>query len=134
MFGAKWVVDSAVKIAENFNVSQSLIGATVVACGTSFPELVTSIVAVCRKNSDIAVGNIIGSNIFNVFLVLGVSSLIRPIPFQLKMNMDVSVCIFSSALLFVFMFTGKKHRLDRWEGAVFALTYICYICYIIIRK
>ncbi|MBN2190582.1 MAG: calcium/sodium antiporter [Candidatus Aureabacteria bacterium] len=134
VFGARWVVGGAVRIAESFNVSQSLIGATIIAGGTSFPELVTSIVAACKKNSEIAVGNIIGSNIFNVFFVLGVSSLIKPIPFQLKTNIDVSVCILSAFLLFIFMFTGRKHKLDRWEGAVFVLIYICYVCYIIIRK
>ncbi len=134
MFGARWVVGSAVKIAESFNVSQSLIGATIVACGTSFPELVTSVVAACRKNPGIAAGNIIGSNIFNVFFVLGISSLIKPIPFRLETNIDVSVCILSAFLLFIFMFTGKKHKLDRWEGAAFVLIYICYVCYIVIRK
>jgi len=133
MIGAKWTVDGAVKLALALGVSESLIGLTIVAAGTSLPELATSSVAAYKKNTDIAVGNIVGSNIFNIFFVLGISSVIRPLPFRAQVNMDISVTIISSFLLFLCMFTGKKRFLDRWEGIVFILLYGAYITFLIIR-
>ncbi|MBN1494931.1 calcium/sodium antiporter [Candidatus Peregrinibacteria bacterium] len=129
--GGKWVVDSAVEIASFFGVSQSLIGLTIVAVGTSLPELATSAVAAYKKNADIAVGNIVGSNIFNVFWILGLSSIINPIPFQPRNNFDLLVVIFSSLLLFIFMFLGTRHRVDRWEGIMFVVLYISYISFLV---
>jgi len=129
--GGKWIVDGAVYIASALRVSQSLIGVTVVAVGTSLPELATSAVAAHKKNAEIAVGNVVGSNIFNIFWVLGLSSLIKPIPFQVRNNIDITVVILSSVLLFVTMFTGKKRLLDRWEGMVFVILYASYIAFLI---
>ena len=125
--GGKWIVDGAVKLASAFGMSQSLIGLTIVAVGTSLPEFATSAVAAYKKNTDIAVGNVVGSNIFNIFFVLGMSSVIRPLPFQASLNRDVGMTVFSSMLLFLFMFTGKKRSLDRWEGMFFLVFYGAYI-------
>ncbi len=130
--GGKLIVEGAVYIASALGVTQSFIGVTVVAVGTSLPELATSAMAAYKKNAEIAVGNVVGSNIFNIFWVLGLSSLIKPIPFQARNNIDVSVVILSSVLLFVTMFTGKKHLLDKWEGITFVVLYVSYITFLII--
>ena len=131
--GAKFVVDGAVSLASALGVSQSLIALTIVAAGTSLPELATSVVAAYKKNSDIAVGNIVGSNIFNIFLILGVSALIRPIPLQPKSNIDIGVAVFASLALFVVMFSGKKGVLDRWEGFLFVAAYVGYLVFLIMQ-
>jgi len=132
--GGKWITEGAVHIASILGVSQSFIGLTLVALGTSLPELATSAVAAYRKNAEIAVGNVVGSNIFNIFWVLGLSSLIKPIPFQPRYNIDVGVVILSSVLLFVTMFTGKKRLLDRWEGVTFVVLYVSYIALLIVSS
>jgi cation:H+ antiporter len=132
--GSRWVVTGAVGLAEKLGVSQSLIGLTIVAVGTSLPELATSAMAAYKKNPDIAIGNVVGSNIFNIFFILGVSSIIRPIPFEAKSNIDVGVAIAASLLLFICMFTGKRRVLDRWEGGVFLVLYAGYIFFLIMQK
>ncbi len=134
ILGGKWIVDGAVAIATKFGLSESLVGLTIVAVGTSLPELATSAVAAYKKNAEIAVGNVVGSNIFNIFFVLGISSIIKMLPFQLKNNFDLGVVILSSMLLFLFMFTGKKRSLDRWEGIVFLILYGSYIAFLIISE
>jgi cation:H+ antiporter len=131
--GGKWIVDGAVKFATTFGLSESLTGLTIVAVGTSLPELATSAVAAYKKNVEIAVGNVVGSNIFNIFFVLGVSSIFKPIPFSSGSNIDIGVVIIASLLLFTSMFTGKKRSLDRWEGVMFVLTYAFYIVFLIFR-
>jgi cation:H+ antiporter len=131
MLGGEWIVNGAIEIANAFNVSQSLIGLTVVAIGTSLPELATSAVAAWKRNTDIAVGNIIGSNIFNIFWVLGVSAIIKPLPFQTSTNFDILMTIFASLLFFAFVFIGKKHVLQRWQGGVFFILYIAYLVLIV---
>ncbi|UCE19355.1 MAG: calcium/sodium antiporter [Gemmatimonadota bacterium] len=131
--GGKWIVDGAVRIASALGVSQSMIGLTIVAVGTSLPELATSAVAASKKNVEIAVGNVVGSNIFNIFFVLGISSIINPIPFQPKSNIDIGVVLLASVLLFVNMFTGGKRVLDRWEGIVFLVLYVVYIGFLIFQ-
>ena len=132
--GASWTVNGAIKIATALGVSQSLIGLTIVAIGTSLPELATSAVAAYKKNLDIAIGNIVGSNIFNTFLILGVSSTIIPQPFTLTSSIDAGMNIIASVLLFATMFTGKKRSLDRWEGALFVLLYAGYMAYRIYQR
>jgi cation:H+ antiporter len=132
--GSRWVVTGAAGLAEKLGVSQSLIGLTIVAVGTSLPELATSAMAAYKKNPDIAVGNVVGSNIFNIFFILGVSSIIRPIPFEAGSNINVGVAIAASLLLFVCMFTGKKRMLDRWEGGIFLVLYVGYICFLIAKR
>lgn len=131
--GGKWVVDGAVKVATTFGVSESLIGLTIVAVGTSLPELVTSAVAAHRKNTDIAIGNVVGSNIFNILWILGVSALIKPLPFDVLSNTDILMVIFASSLLLLGLAVGKKYTINRWKGMSFILVYIVYIGYLIQR-
>lgn len=133
VIGGKFIVDNAIILAARMGIHQSVIGLTIVAAGTSLPELVTSVVAAYKKNSDIAVGNIVGSNIFNVFFILGISALIKPIEVVSRINPDIWTLIGVSLLLFVFMFTGKRRKLDRWEGIVFVLLYIGYIVFLLKR-
>ncbi len=129
--GGKWIVDGAIVVAEAFRVSQSLIGLTIVAIGTSLPELATSAVAAYKKHADIAIGNVVGSNIFNVFWILGFSAILRPLPFQPASNIDVAVAVFASLILFVSMYIGKRHILERWQGACMTMTYVAYIGFLI---
>jgi len=131
--GGKWVVDGAVRIAEIFGLSQTFIGLTIVAVGTSLPELVTSAVAAKKGKADIAVGNVIGSNIFNILWILGLSAAITPLPFNVASNTDILMMIFASTLLIFAIIIGKRPQIDRLEGAVFLLIYIGYIYYLIVR-
>jgi len=132
--GGKWIVDGAVVIAENFNVSQSLIGLTIVAIGTSLPELATSAIAAYKKQTDIAIGNVVGSNIFNIFWILGFSALIRPLPFSRSSDVDILMTILASAILFFIMFVGKKHVIERWQGVLMVLLYISYVAYLVFTR
>lgn len=131
--GGKWTVDGAIVIARTFGLSEFLISATIIAIGTSLPELITSIVAAFKKNVDLAIGNVIGSNIFNILWVLGLTSIISPLRFPEFIRIDLIILLFATFLLFLFMFTSKKHELDRWEGIVLLLLYVSYIIFIIIR-
>jgi cation:H+ antiporter len=132
IIGGRLIVTSAVSLAELIGISNRVIGLTVISIGTSLPELATSIAAVKKKNVDIAIGNVVGSNIFNIFFVLGVSGMIAPIFVEKSSNIDFMVNILASVLLFVFVFTGKYRRIDRWEGIVFLLLYLAYFGFIII--
>ena len=132
-FGGELIVRNSLIIAKNLGISDFLISATVIAVGSSLPELVVSLVAIFKKNIDLAVGNIVGSNIFNILYVLGVTALINPISLPSFVNIDIIFLMFVTALLFVFMFTGKKHKLERWEGVIFILLYITYLFFIILR-
>ena len=114
IFGSKLVVDNAVKLPILLGASEKLISVTIVAEGTSLPELVTTLVAAIRRKSDIAIGNIIGSNIFNIYLILGVCSIITPIQFNPSFNLEILSLILATLLLFIFMFSGKLYKLDRW--------------------
>jgi cation:H+ antiporter len=129
--GGKWIVEGAIVIAKAIGMSKSFIGLSIVAIGTSLPELATSAVAACKKNAEIAVGNVVGSNIFNIFFVLGVSSIIKPIPFQPQNNFDIGMVIFSSILLFACMFKGKKQIIERWKGILFVGLYLLYLAILI---
>jgi len=131
--GGNLVQNSAVRIASQLGVSDTLIGLTIVAIGTSLPELATSLVAAYKKDPDIAVGNIIGSNIFNIFFILGISALIRPLPVQGEINADILVLIASTLLLFFFMFTGRRKVLDRWEGVLLVVSYVVYLVFLLMR-
>lgn len=128
--GGKLVVDNAVFIAESFNLSKKLIGLTILAAGTSLPELATSAVAAYRKNTDIAIGNVVGSNIFNIFLILGITGTISPIPFNVDLNFDIYVLTASTLALMVFMFTLNMRKLDRWEAFLLLAGYIVYMFYL----
>ncbi len=131
--GGRLTVDGAVLIARNIGISEFLISSTIVAIGTGLPELVSSIMAALKKNMDMAVGNIVGSNIFNIFLVLGVTAVINPLPFDDYANFDVLFLIGATVLLFLSIFTIKPHRIDRPEGAIFLLLYLAYAAFIILR-
>ena len=126
-FGGKWVVEGAVTIAMQLNISEFLISATVIAIGTSLPELVTSIIAATKKEVDLAVGNVVGSNIFNIFLVLGTTSTVAPINIQRYINADILILLGITFLLFFYMFLGKKHILEKWQGGIFVGLYVAYI-------
>lgn len=129
--GGKLIVNYAIDIATALGVSEEIIGLTIVAAGTSLPELATSVVAVLKKNNDIAVGNIIGSNIFNILLILSVSSLIKPIHYNTVFNTDLYMLAAGTAFLFIAMFTGKKKKMDRWEAGILLTSYIGFTLYLI---
>jgi len=131
--GGRLVVDSAVKLAQEWGISQKVIGLTIVAAGTSLPELATSVVAMIKKNKDIAVGNIIGSNIFNIFFILGISAVIRPLQFDRAFNGDMYFLALGTIVLFAVMFTGGRKRLDRWEAALLLAVYTAYTVLLEIR-
>lgn len=131
--GGKWIVDGAVHMATNLGMSESMVGLTIVALGTSLPELATSAMAAYRKNIEIAVGNVVGSNIFNILFVLGISSTIKPLPFKTKNNVDIGMVILASLLLFLTMFTGSRRQLERWEGSFFIIIYAAYIIFLIVQ-
>lgn len=134
VIGGKLVVDNAIEIATDFGVSKKIIGLTIVAAGTSLPELVTSVVAAFKKNSDIAIGNVIGSNIFNIFFILSISTVISPIDYNVAFNMDIYLLIGGTIFLFVAMFTGQKKKLDRWEAGILLLLFVAYTIYLIQKE
>lgn len=129
--GGRLCVEGAVALARQLDLSEKFIGSTIVAAGTSLPELATSAMAAYRKHSDIAVGNIVGSNIFNIMAILGVSAVIRPAPYPATFNADMYILIGATLLLLLVMFTGKRHRLDRWEAVLMLLGYAGYVSYLL---
>ncbi len=131
VLGGDVVVDSATEIAKIFGMSEMLIGLTIVAIGTSLPELVTSVVAAVKGQNDIAVGNVIGSNIFNILLVLGLSSAITPISVSMEAIADVALLTIVSVI--AYFMTLTKYRVTRIEGIIMILMYAAYTAYIIIR-
>lgn len=134
VIGGRLVVTSSVDMATAMGVSEKLIGLTIVAAGTSLPELATSVVAALKKNNDIAVGNIIGSNIFNIFFILGVTSVIRPIAFDPVFNIDLYLLFGGTIFLFITMFTLGKKKLDRWEAALLLGAFIAYTAFLITKE
>jgi len=130
--GGRIIVVSASKVASDIGLSQRVIALTIVSIGTSLPELATSVIAARKKNVDLAIGNIVGSNIFNVFFILGISSVVHPVSLQPLSNIDMILNIFASLLLFIFIFIGKGRTIGRAEGAIFLLIYIIYIGFLII--
>ena len=131
IFGGDLVVDKACVIATNFGVSQNFIGLTIIAIGTSLPELVTSIVATRKGDSGLALGNAIGSNLFNILFILGMSSVISPLTVLPESVIDAAILLVSAVVLLVFART--KHSMSRGEGAVCVLMYIAYTVYLFIR-
>ncbi len=131
-YGADISVDNAVSIAKVLGVSEKVIGVTIVAIGTSLPELITSVVAGIKGEIDIAIGNIVGSNIFNLLFILGVSSIITPISYSLSYNTDFLLLIFVSFLLLAFAYFGRKNTMTRLNGIIYLLIYSGYIAYLII--
>ena len=133
MLGSKLLVDNGVSIAKMFGVSDTLIGLTLVAVGTSLPELVTSLVAASKKKVDIAVGNVVGSNIFNIFFILGLTSLVTPLPLPAVNVTDIFVLFLTTIFLFVFLFIRQKHVITRLEGSLMLISYAAYIGFLIYR-
>ncbi len=134
ILGGQLVVVKSVEIANTLGISEKIIGLTIVAAGTSLPELVTSIVAATKKNSDIAIGNVIGSNVFNILLILSVSSIIRPIEYNSKFNLDLLILIGGTVFLFAAMLSGQRKKLDRWEAGILFGFYIIYTTYLVIKE
>ncbi len=130
--GGRMFVDGAVSIATVLGMTERVIGLTVVAIGTSLPELVTSIVAARKGQNDIAVGNIVGSNIFNIFWILGLSATVAPITINQGNFTDIIVCTVTTILLFLALFIGQKNKLERWQGVAFIMLYSAYITYLIV--
>ena len=141
--GGNLCVQTAQEMALSLGVSEALVGLTAVAIGTSLPELTASLVAALKKKPDIAVGNIVGSNIFNIFWILGISSVIKPLPFRPALNVDLLMVLFSAILLFVIVHNGHIHHrlllwwkqkrdyvLARWEGGVLVSCYVAYIAFV----
>tara|TARA_Y100000310_G_scaffold339269_1_gene431446 strand:- start:3769 stop:4791 length:1023 start_codon:yes stop_codon:yes gene_type:complete len=134
IFGGQMIVKNAVEIAKIFDVSEKLIGLTILAAGTSLPELATSAVAAFQKKSDLAVGNIVGSNIFNLLLVIGATGLVHaPLGFPTSLNLDLYFVMGGTFLLFIFMFTFAKYKLDRSEGVLYLFGFLFYM-YILFER
>lgn len=131
VFGGQWIVDGAVVMATSLGMSESFIGLTVIAVGTSLPELATSAVAAYKRNTDIAIGNVVGSNIFNVTWILGVSSLINPLVFNSHNMLDLGVVLFATFLLVILIFAGRMYTLTKVEGSIFILLYAGYIAFLV---
>ena len=134
VIGGRLVVNNAVEIATILGLSEKIIGFTIVAIGTSLPELATSVVAALKKNTNIAVGNIIGSNIFNIFLVIAVSALVSPVTYNAVFNTDMYLLAGGTLFLFIAMFTGGKKKLDRWEAIILLLIYLGYTTMLVAKE
>ena len=133
IFGGELFVDSATDIARRLGVSDKFIAITILAGGTSFPELATCIVAAAKHKDQLALGNILGSNVFNILLILGCSSVITPLSFGGMSLVDLGILIASCVLLLLWAYSGRKCRIDRWEGAVMLLVFAAYYCYLFVK-
>lgn len=132
--GAILVVDNSVELARLFGVSEKLIALTIIAGGTSLPELFTSAVAAYKKEYDLAIGNIVGSNIFNIFFILGISAFIRPAVYNLVFNVDILVLVLSTFFLFFVIYLHKDRKLHRLQSFFFLIYYAAYIIYLFYRR
>lgn len=130
VLGSNVAVDAASEIAKICGMSERFIGLTIVALGTSLPELVTSVMAACKGNADIAIGNIVGSNIFNILFVIGISSVITPVIYQREFFADSLICI-GSVVLLLLLLLNREHSLKRWGGIIMLLGYAGYFVYLI---
>lgn len=134
VLGGNWIVEGALWIGSWLGLSQAFLGLTVVAVGTSLPELATSVMAALKKESDIAIGNVVGSNIFNILFVLSVTGVIAPLPFNDGLNTDMLMVVVSTFLLFLAVFRGPKDNdITRWQGAGFVGVYLGYLVYLVLR-
>ena len=130
--GGDLAVDNAVNIANYFGISEKIIGLTILAVGTSLPELVTSVTAAIKGNSDIAIGNIIGSNIFNMLLIIGVAAFINPINYNFSYNMDLTILVIATLILALFPVIPPKNEMSRTNGIIYFLMYVGYIGYLLV--
>ena len=133
LWGGQLFLDSAKSLAAAWGMSEAVISITIVAVGTSLPELITAIIAACKKNPQLALGNVIGSNVFNMLMILGLSSTIQPYTLNSINIVDYAMALLAAVLTGVIIFTFGKHRFDRIEGILFILIYISYTCYLLMR-
>lgn len=133
-YGADFVINNSVKIAEIIGISEKIIGLTIIAIGTSLPELVASVTAIRKGEDDLAIGNILGSNIFNILLILGVSSAITPIAYNVTYNFDILVLFFSTLLLSLYAYIGKKNQITKLKGFIFIAIYIVYLVTLLVIR
>lgn len=133
IFGGDLFVDSATALARQIGVSDKFIAVTILAGGTSLPELATSLTAAIKGKEQLALGNILGSNVFNAMLILGLSSIITPLSFASMTVVDIAALILSSVLLLIWAYTGSRNRIDRWEGAAMLLCYVAYNVFLFSR-
>jgi cation:H+ antiporter len=132
VFGGEFIVDGATGLAKNFGLSERVIGLLIVGPGTSFPELIASIVAARKGSADMVVGNVLGSNIFNIFFTLGATALIRPVPLDLALNMAVLFNIAVTFLLVIYVWFSRKKQLGRGIGVFLLLSYVGYIIHALV--
>ena len=132
-FGGQWIVEGAVEIASVLGLSEALVGLTIVAVGTSLPELATCVMAARKGKTDMAIGNVVGSNIFNFLWVLGLSSSISPMSFDTALNFDILSLIGVTFILIILIYIGKKRVLDKYEGIALLGLYVMYLSYLIYR-
>lgn len=130
--GGRIIVFSAVRVAESIGLDQRVIALTIVSIGTSLPELATSVVAALKKNPEIAIGNIVGSNIFNIFFILGISAVIHPVTVVAAANIDLIVNLLAGAFLFVFVLAGSGRKISRFEGGIFVAFYVAYLVFLLV--
>lgn len=133
IFGGNLFLDSAKNLARDWGMSEAVIAITIVAVGTSLPELVTAIVAASKKNPQLALGNVIGSNLFNLMFILGTASTVKPLVFVDINIWDYAVMFVSAVMLYLVIYTFKKNKLDRAEGIIFLSAYIGYTVYLLLR-
>lgn len=133
IYGGNLFVDNAIILAQRMGVSESVIAITLVAGGTSLPELASSVVSLIKGKADMALGNVVGSNIANILLILGVSSTISPLTLGTITIVDILIVVLSSVLIFISAFTFRRKAIDRWEGVIFITIYVLYISYLIQR-
>lgn len=131
VLGGDWIVKGAVEIASGLGMSQSFIGLTIVAVGTSLPELATSAVAAYKRNTDIAIGNVVGSNIFNITWILGISSIINPLVFNAHNIIDLGILTVITIILILSIFVGKRYSIRKGEGIIFLILYAAYIIFLV---
>lgn len=131
--GGQWIVEGAIYFATYFGLSEALIGLTIIAIGTSLPELAASGMAAYKGRTDIAVGNVIGSNIFNFLWVLGLSSFINPIGYNLMLNTDMIILVAITILLLFLIYTGRRNVLAKWEGGILVGLYVLYLVFVVVR-
>ncbi|HTE29422.1 MAG TPA: calcium/sodium antiporter [Chryseolinea sp.] len=132
--GSFLVVDNVVTLAEHFALPQSFAGLTVLAIGTSLPELFTAVVAASRRNTDIVIGNVIGANIFNILFTLAVAALVRPLTYSALLNTDIEVLVLSNIILIVFMFTIHHRKLDRLEACLMIIAYLVFLLFHVVKN
>ncbi len=132
-YGGNLLVSQAIILAKLAGLSQAMIGLTIISIGTSLPELATSVVAAVRKQNDLAIGNILGSNIINILLVFGLTSVISPVPWNPRFNIDIIIVLGATFLLFLAAFTGKKSVINRGWGVTLLSLYFLYVSFLILR-